>query len=123
VAHNAPFDRGFWRAEGERAGCAVDPAHDFACTVRLSRRLYPDAPNHRLGTLAAWHRLPEAGRAHRALADATTTAHLLLRIQHDLAQRVAAPIDHARLCAVQAMPAAKLEQGLSRWTRSAITAQ
>jgi DNA polymerase III subunit epsilon len=116
VAHNAPFDRGFWRTEGDRAGCEADPAHEFACTVRLSRRLYPEAPNHRLGTLAAWHQLPDTGRAHRALADATTTAHLLLRILDDLSRRVSVPVDHALLRAVQSAPAAQLDRFLAKLT-------
>jgi DNA polymerase III subunit epsilon len=116
VAHNAPFDRGFWRTEGDRAGCVADPAHEFACTVRLSRRLYPAAPNHRLGTLAAWHQLPDTGRAHRALADATTTAHLLLRILDDLSRRVSVPVDHALLRAVQSAPAAQLDRFLAKLT-------
>ena len=89
VAHNAAFDRGFWRAEMVRAGADEDPAHDFACTLLLARRLYPEAPNHRLGTLARWHALPPAGRAHRALADAEVTAQLLLRMQADLRLRFA----------------------------------
>lgn len=114
VAHNAAFDRSFWRAEAQAAGCDADPAHDFACTVRLSRRLYPQAPNHRLGTLAAWHGLPISGRAHRALADATTTAHLLLRIQRDLVERVALPADHSLLCEVQAAPVAQLDRCLAK---------
>ena len=115
VAHNAAFDRVFWRAEAALAGCDADPAHDFACTVRLSRRLYPQAPNHRLGTLARWHRLPEAGRAHRAEADATTTAHLLLRIQADLAQRTTAPVTHGLLCRLQATPVAQTSRWLAGW--------
>jgi DNA polymerase-3 subunit epsilon len=90
VAHNAAFDRGFWQAEMALAGCEPDPAHEgFACTVLLSRRLYLDAPNCRLGTLAQFHGLPDSGRAHRALADAMTTAHLLLRIQRDIGERFA----------------------------------
>ena len=106
VAHNAAFDRGFWQAEAELAGCEPDPAHRFACTLLLSRRLYPQATNHRLGTLAALHRLPDHGRAHRALADALTTAHLLLQMQRDMASRFAqvlggAVVDHALLCEVQ----------------------
>jgi DNA polymerase-3 subunit epsilon len=87
VAHNASFDRGFWQAELERAGCEPDPAHQFACTVLLARRLYPEAPNCKLGTLAQFHQLPDMGRAHRAMADAQTTAQLLLRMQRDLARR------------------------------------
>lgn len=115
VAHNAAFDRGFWRAEVALAGCAPDAAHRFACTLLLSRRLYPYAPNHRLGTLAALHRLPDQGRAHRALADALTTAQLLLRLQHDLGERFAAvlagrPVDHALLCELQHVPRTQLER-------------
>ena len=100
VAHNAGFDRQFWRAELARIGEAAD--HDFACTVLLSRRLYPDAPNHKLGTLAQWFDLPVSGRAHRALADAEVTAHLLARMQHDLALRHGCPrSDHALLMGLQ----------------------
>lgn len=85
VAHNAAFDRQFWRSE--LAHCGLTAANDFACTLLLSRRLYPDAPNHKLGTLAQWFDLPASGRAHRALADAEVAAHLLARMQHDLLTR------------------------------------
>lgn len=107
VAHNAPFDRGFWQAELALAGC--DAPQPFACTVRLSRRLYPEAPNHQLGTLARFHQLPSAGRAHRALADAQVTAALLLRIQRDLAERWGvADAGHGFLMALQECTKAKL---------------
>lgn len=109
VAHNAAFDRGFWTAEAELAACAPDPAHAFACTLLLSRRVFPDAPDHKLGTLAAWQQLPDSGRAHRALADATTTAHLLLRLQDELQRRHGRAFDHAALCRVQ--------EGAQRTTR------
>ena len=106
VAHNAAFDRGFWQAELERAECEPDAAHAFACTLLLSRRLYPHADNHRLGTLARLHALPSAGRAHRALADAEVTAHLLMRMQQDVRERFAealagAGATHALLMAMQ----------------------
>jgi DNA polymerase III subunit epsilon len=106
VAHNAAFDRGFWQAELERAECEPDAAHVFACTVLLSRRLYPHADNHRLGTLARLHALPSAGRAHRALADAEVTAHLLLRMQQDVRERFAEAlcereVSHALLAKMQ----------------------
>jgi DNA polymerase-3 subunit epsilon len=125
VAHNAAFDRGFWRAEAERAGCAADPAHAFACTMLLSRRIYPKAPNHRLGTLAAWHALPSGGRAHRALADAEVTAHLLLRLQRDLAERYAdelcgADVDHALLVALQQADARGLGPCVARYAARAV---
>lgn len=102
VAHNAAFDRGFWRAECAHAGLPPDPAHQFACTVLLSRRLYPDAPSRSLGPLADWLGLARDGRAHRAMSDADLTARLLIRLQRDVEQRFAAelgerPVDHALL--------------------------
>ena len=106
VAHNAAFDRGFWRAELAHAQCEPDDAHVFACTMLLSRRLYPHAENHRLGTLARLHRLPSAGRAHRALADAEVTAHLLMQMQRDVRERFAEllrerDVSHALLAKMQ----------------------
>lgn len=106
VAHNASFDRGFWQAEMAWAGCEPDPAHEFVCTVLLARRLCADAPNCKLGTLARHFDLPDSGRAHRALADASTTAHLWLRLQREVAQRFAAelgplPADHALMTRLQ----------------------
>lgn len=85
VAHNASFDRRFWWSELHRLGETAD--QPFACTLLLSRRLYPQAPNYRLGSLASFHALPPAGRAHRAMADAETAAALLGRIRCDLRER------------------------------------
>ena len=67
-----------------------------------ARRLYPESANHRLGTLAALHRLPTSGRAHRALADADVTAQLLLQMQRDVMKRFALPAaPHALLMRLQ----------------------
>jgi len=106
VAHNAAFDRGFWQSEVQLAKAEPDPAHAFACTLLLARRLYPQATNHRLGTLADLHQLPRAGRAHRALADAEVTAHLLVKMQGDIQARLADQLDgggvtHAVLATLQ----------------------
>ena len=100
VAHNAAFDRRFWQAELARAGLAAP--QPFICTLLLSRRLYPQAPNHKLGSLVDYHRLPRTGQAHRALADAEMAAGLLGQIQHDLRTRhgVHQP-DNALLMALQ----------------------
>jgi len=126
VAHNAAFDRGFWQAEAQRAGLDADPAHQFACTVRLSRRLYPHAANHRLGTLAALHRLPATGRAHRALADAEVTAQLLLQIQLDVSERFleqldGSMVDHSLLMALQCSDARTLPRCVARYGRAEAT--
>ena len=113
IAHNASFDRKFWQSELARIG--LEAAQPFACTVLLSRRLYPQAPNHKLGTLAAFHALPRNGRAHRALSDAEVTAELLLRLQRDLREQhgVAAP-DHDFLQALQQCSKATLPRFLQR---------
>ena len=110
AAHNAAFDRRFWMAELARAGQSA--AQPFACTLLLSRRLYPQAINYKLGSLAALHALPSSGRAHRAMADAEVAAALLGQIRTDLRFRfgVAEP-RHALLmklqaCARQAVPKA-----------------
>lgn len=83
VAHNASFDRKFWQHELSR----IDRPHqhDFLCTVLIARRLYPWSINHKLVTLVDLHNIPVDGRHHRALADASMTAHLFLRMQTDLA--------------------------------------
>lgn len=108
VAHNAAFDSKFWQSELQYAGLAAP--HPFACTVLLSRRIYPHAPSHKLGNLIAHLGLPKTGRAHRALADAEMAAALLARLQRDLSQRYHLPWPGHRLlmelqrCPRQALP-------------------
>ena len=89
VAHNASFDQRFWAAELGRVGQDAKWDHPFACTMLLSRRLYPQAGSYRLGSLASFHALPCAGRAHRAMADAEVAAALLSRIRGDLQREYA----------------------------------
>ena len=67
VAHNARFDYGFLRREFERAGLKY--LAKTLCTVRLSRRLYPQAAGHDLDSLIERHGL-ECEARHRALPDA-----------------------------------------------------
>ncbi|HJV63754.1 MAG TPA: 3'-5' exonuclease [Albitalea sp.] len=127
VAHNAAFDRLFWSAELERAGCraAQEAASRFACTLLLARRLIDDAPNHKLGTLAEWFDLPRSGRAHRALADAETAAHLLLRLQRDVERRFAdrlppEGVSHGLLQALQRAPRRSLAACVAAYGRPAL---
>ncbi len=82
VAHNASFDRRFLDAECYRIG--RDYNGDFACSMLAARRVYPDAPNHKLGTLVEFNQLPGDGTFHRALADAEMTAHLWLGMLNDI---------------------------------------
>ena len=67
VAHNARFDYGFLKREFARAG--LDFRAKTLCTVRLSRRLYPEHARHNLDSLIARHGLQCRAR-HRALGDA-----------------------------------------------------
>jgi DNA polymerase-3 subunit epsilon len=67
VAHNARFDYGFLRHEFERAGLKFQAK--TLCTVRLSRKLYPEHSRHSLDSLIARHGLQCSAR-HRALGDA-----------------------------------------------------
>jgi DNA polymerase-3 subunit epsilon len=67
VAHNARFDYGFLKHEFGRLGRAFTAK--VLCTVKLSRRLYPEAGRHHLDALIARHALGAADR-HRALGDA-----------------------------------------------------
>ena len=113
VAHNASFDRKFWVAELERAGLGAP--QPFACTLLLSRRLYPQAHSHKLGALIDYHRLPRAGAAHRALADAEMAAHLLEQIRHDLrtSHKVVEP-NHVLLMSLQRCAKAALGTFIAR---------
>ncbi|MBC7623930.1 MAG: ethanolamine utilization protein [Aeromicrobium sp.] len=67
VAHNARFDYGFIKNEFRRLGESFTA--DVLCTVRLSRRLYPEYSRHGLDQLRERHHLTIDGR-HRALGDA-----------------------------------------------------
>ncbi len=85
VAHNSSFDRRFLQAEWQRL--RVDCDNAFACSMLTSRRIYPDAPNHKLGTLVAYNNLKNDGVFHRALADAEMTAHLWLHMLQQIERR------------------------------------
>ncbi|WP_374683714.1 exonuclease domain-containing protein [Accumulibacter sp.] len=68
IAHNARFDYGFLRGEFKRLG--IEFRAPTLCTVKLSRKLFPQHHRHNLDTLVTRHGLAVAGSRHRALADA-----------------------------------------------------
>lgn len=67
IAHNARFDYGFIKNEYQRLGRRFRA--EVVCTVRLSRKLFPEHHRHNLDSLIARHGLVQGDR-HRALADA-----------------------------------------------------
>lgn len=85
VAHNVGFDRKFLDAELARLG--RERSNPMACTVLASRRLFPEAPNHKLATLVNHLGIFTDGTFHRALADAEMTGHLWIALTDLLRSR------------------------------------
>ena len=85
VAHNASFDRRF--LDAELAGIGRGYTGEFACSMLAARRVYPAAPNHKLGTLVEYKCIANNGTFHRALADAEMTAGLWLGMLEDITAR------------------------------------
>lgn len=117
VAHNASFDKKFW--EAELAYLSMSSSSEFACTMLLSRRIYPNSPNHRLSTLVHLLGLPQTGKAHRAMVDAEMTSHLWCRIQQDVSKtyRIQS-VNHELLTRVQRVSRAKMPVFLSACSSS-----
>lgn len=82
VAHNAAFDLRF--LDAELARLKINRKNEVVCSLLSSRRIYPEAPNHKLETLVRYKNLKTDGIHHRALADAEMTAHLWMRLIDDI---------------------------------------
>ena len=76
IAHNASFDKRFLDAEFNRIG--RDYAGEFSCSLLLSRRIFQDSYNHKLGELVRFCNIESDGDFHRALYDSEMTAKLWL---------------------------------------------
>lgn len=85
VAHNASFDERFLRAEFKRVKKYFSSG--IVCSLLAARRIFQQAPNHQLATLAMYKNLPSDGVYHRALADAEVTAHLWLSLLDELQEQ------------------------------------
>ena len=115
VAHNASFDSKCWEAELSPLGCEV-ASKSFNCSLLLSRRLFPQAPNHKLPTLVKTLRLPDTGKSHRALADAEATAYLFQHIQGEVQRRFSLPeVSRELLLAIQKAGKSKVEECVCRF--------
>ena len=91
IAHNARFDHAFLRSEFRKAGVAYAP--QALCTVKLSRRLFPQHARHNLDAVMERHGLSCSAR-HRALGDA--------RVLYDLWQKLRREIPDAEFSAAAA---------------------
>ncbi len=91
IAHNARFDHGFLHSEFARIGMDFRPT--VLCTVRLSRKLYPQHRRHNLDSIIERHSLP-VGARHRALDDARLLWHFWQSIHRDFpAEHILATLD------------------------------
>lgn len=81
VAHNARFDYGFVKGEFRKLGRLFQAK--VLCTVKLSRRLYPQFRRHNMDALIERHGLQQVQR-HRAMGD---VAAMLAFFEFALAQQ------------------------------------
>lgn len=92
VAHNARFDEGFLKQEFARVGRTFAPRS--LCTMKLSRRLFPEHRKHDLGSIIDRYGLTCPAR-HRALGDARAVLAFLEYLKkHDAAERLSGAMDH-----------------------------
>jgi DNA polymerase-3 subunit epsilon len=91
VAHNARFDYAFLRTEFRRLG--VHFSAKVMCTVKLSRRLFPEYPRHSLDAVMERHRLTCTAR-HRALGDARVLGDFWGKLLGEIAEEKLAAAAH-----------------------------
>lgn len=75
VAHNAPFDTEFIKADIEKFETAA-PTSVILDTCSMARKVIQGCPNYKLGTLVAHLKIPVDGAFHRAEADARFCGNL-----------------------------------------------
>src|SRR5579862_798182 len=81
AAHNARFDYAFLRAEFRRA--QIPYSARVLCTVKLSRRLFPEHLKHSLDAVMERHGLVCSAR-HRALGDARVIRDFWLNVSREV---------------------------------------
>ena len=81
VAHNVNFDYSFVKHQLAQSGFNLTT--NKLCTIRLTRKIFPDLPKYGLGTVCRELKIDLNDR-HRAAGDAMATAHLFkLLIDND----------------------------------------
>jgi DNA polymerase-3 subunit epsilon len=85
IAHNASFDKRFLDAELNRIG--RDYTGEFSCSLLLSRRIFQNSFNHKLGELVRFCNIESDGDFHRALYDSEMTAKVWMAMLKSMAER------------------------------------
>ncbi|MFA0067501.1 DNA polymerase III subunit epsilon [Vibrio breoganii] len=117
VAHNASFDKRFLDAEYSPLG--IEYQGQFACSMLIARRLYQDAPTHKLGDLVRYKRIDHDGVFHRALADSEMTAKLWMVMLQDLQSSGIVDPDFSFMQKVSKTSKSALSSLISKQARSA----
>ena len=113
--------RKFLQAELQRIG--KPPPAEMLCSMRMARRIYPNAPNHKLATLVRHARVAETGAYHRALADAEMTAGLWLKMHEELERSFnLESVPLALLQRIQSAPCKELRACVAAFQRSSAAA-
>jgi DNA polymerase-3 subunit epsilon len=94
VAHNARFDYSFLRSEFLKA--QMNFSATVLCTVKLSRRLFPEFPRHNLDAVMERNGLT-CGARHRALGDARVLHDFWLKLRRDVPEPQLAAAIHSVL--------------------------
>src|ERR1700737_14044 len=84
VAHNARFDYSFLRSEFLKSD--MNFSAKVLCTVKLSRRLFPEYARHNLDAVMERNGL-SCGARHRALGDARVLHDFWVKLRRDVAER------------------------------------
>lgn len=86
IAHNASFDKRFLIAELSRAKLSIK--NPFLCTMRLAKKLIPDATSYKLADIARHVGIRvDSQSSHRALGDVKVTAKLWKHLHIDVINR------------------------------------
>jgi DNA polymerase-3 subunit epsilon len=85
VAHNARFDYSFLRSEFRRLDLPFSAR--VLCTVKLSRRLFPEHVRHNLDAVMERHGLTCSAR-HRALGDAQVLRDFWFKLRREVPETV-----------------------------------
>ena len=84
AAHNVRFDHGFLKSEFKRLGAVL--RQKVMCTVKLSRKLYPQHRSHGLDAIMQRHGLISRAR-HRAMGDVELMVAYFDLVKHELGER------------------------------------
>jgi DNA polymerase-3 subunit epsilon len=91
VAHNAPFDAEFLKADIEKFETPA-PRGVILDTCAMSRKVIQGCSNYRLGTLVSFLKIPADGGYHRAEADARYCGHIFTHLLSRIFRAGEAPV-------------------------------